>query len=87
MAITPPEPSAFEDRLVELLPDPDGVGSSEYRMLHEHVLDTIQDANIGGDDVASLLRSSLDELEDEVARVRSLIREASRPASASSPSF
>ena len=77
MAINPPAPAReFEDRLVELLPDPDSVGSSEYRMLYEHVLSTIQDANIGGDDVASLLRSSLDEVEEELGRFRSLIREA-----------
>ena len=80
MAITPPPPPlAFEDRLVELLPDPDVTGSSEYRMLYDHVLETIQDANIGGDDVRELLLSSLAEVEEELGRFRHLIAESLKP--------
>jgi hypothetical protein len=82
MAITPPTPPlAFEDRLFELLPDPDDVGTSEYRMLYEYTQETVEVANIGGDDVADLLLSSLYELEEGIGNLRHLIEKASKPGS------
>ena len=82
MAITPPAVGPeFEDRLFELLPDPDEAGSSEYRMLYEHTQETVETANIGGDDVADFLLGSLDQVEEELRRFRHLIEEAQKPGS------
>ena len=66
----------FEDKLFDLLPDPDSVGTSEYSLLYGHMQDVVQSAAIGGDDVASLVLSSLDEVGEELLRFRAIAREA-----------
>ena len=71
---------AFEDRLFEFLPNPDAVGSSEYRVLYQHVQETVESANIGVDDVRALLLSSFAEIEEELGRFRHLIVEAQKPS-------
>jgi hypothetical protein len=65
----------FEDRLLTLLPDPDEIGTSEYRLLYDHIHETVA-GHDGGEPLPWLLTSSLDEIDGEVARFRRLIEEA-----------
>ncbi|RYD48789.1 MAG: hypothetical protein EOP85_02880 [Verrucomicrobiaceae bacterium] len=67
------DPSSMPSALTQLLsklPDPDAIGSSEYRAIHE-VLESIDCDN--GDDAHSCAISILDEFTDSIADIRRLL--------------
>ena len=63
----------MSDFTLDQLPDPDMVGTSEYRALYELVSDVAQSAISGGEDPREYVRGSLDELRAEIDRVQGLL--------------
>lgn len=73
-------PSRFQERLLdEILPDPDDIGSSAYRLLYAHTRTVVASALAHGDDPVLFLRSSLEEIEEELNRFARAILEANSP--------